>query len=64
MAGALRQALRPGALTLVLNFRSNGLRKLALLYWLKQHRFLPMLWLNTVAVRACILSKFSSGRTS
>lgn len=31
---------------------------------LKQHHFLPMLWLNTVAVKASILSKFSNGRTS
>ena len=31
---------------------------------LKRPHFLPMLWLNTVAVKASILSKFSNGRTS
>ena len=36
----------------------------ALLYWLKLRHFLPMLLPNTVAVKACILSKFSSGRMS
>ena len=60
MPGVLRLALAQQKVSHL----QNGRRTPALPFSLKSHRFLLMLWLNTVAVKAFILSKFSSGGTN
>lgn len=64
MPGVLRRAFQFREMILVLSLRNSGLRTRALPFSLKRHHFLPMLLLNTVAVKASVLNNFSSGRTT
>ncbi len=64
MAGGLRLEFRLSRQPVRVNSTWSGLRMRASPLSLKPRRFLLMLWLNTVAVKASILNRFSSGRTS